>query len=240
MGNDFAKPSAKSIIKPHLFDEYIDAKLSDVKEAYEYIGGSREGISRKKFEDTFSVLFKDCDPHFTMFEKSAILSQLPASQRDEDDQPEGTVNPAVVCTILSLLSKDSVEKKFMFLYELHFDNKNDMEVNIKGMTDTLIKGMLAVFKISKIPSKDIQYASVFTSLRTIRNSQRLQNEVDEVENNNEDVLTMSDFFQLCQESHVVSKLLNAILHLCAKQQVVQATEQPTTQLESKLVSTEVR
>eukprot|EP00603_Paraphysomonas_imperforata_P003094 CAMPEP_0114427874 /NCGR_PEP_ID=MMETSP0103-20121206/8607_1 /TAXON_ID=37642 ORGANISM="Paraphysomonas imperforata, Strain PA2" /NCGR_SAMPLE_ID=MMETSP0103 /ASSEMBLY_ACC=CAM_ASM_000201 /LENGTH=783 /DNA_ID=CAMNT_0001597017 /DNA_START=280 /DNA_END=2631 /DNA_ORIENTATION=+ len=174
-----------------------------------------------------------------MFEKSAILSQLPASQRDEDDQPEGTVNPAVVCTILSLLSKDSVEKKFMFLYELHFDNKNDMEVNIKGMTDTLIKGMLAVFKISKIPSKDIQYASVFTSLRTIRNSQRLQNEVDEVENNNEDVLTMSDFFQLCQESHVVSKLLNAILHLCAKQQVVQATEQPTTQLESKLVSTEV-
>jgi hypothetical protein len=87
------------------------------------------------------------------------------------------------------------------------------------MTDTLMKGILAVFRTPKIPSKEIQYASVLSSLKTVRNSQRLQNEVDEVQNRNESELTLSDFFQLCQESHVISKTLNAILQLCSKQQV---------------------
>ena len=52
----------------------------------------------------------------------------------------------------------------------------------------------------------------------MRNSQRLQIERDEAERD-ENILTLSDFFQLCQESQMISKLLNAILQLCTRHQV---------------------
>lgn len=90
--------------------------------------------------------------------------------------------------------------------------------NIKRMTDHIMYGILALFKVQKLPPKNIQYAGVITSLHTMRNSQRLQNEVDEAKNN-ENKFTLSDFFQLCQESQMISKLLNQILQLCSRHQV---------------------
>lgn len=247
MGNDFAKPSAKNILNVALFEEYTNSKLSDVKEASSYLGGNTACLSPKQFEDAFSVLFKDCDQHFAVFEKEAVLSQLPASLREDDHQRGGTVNPFMVCTIVALLSKDNVDKKFTYLYELHFNNTNPMEVrghnydicftylkyitiyicvvlnqdNIRFITNNIFQGIMALFKMAKVPSREMQVASVLASLKTVRHSQRLQSERDtEHTNTNENKLTVDDFFQLCQESQAISKILNAILQLCSRQQVM--------------------
>lgn len=131
MGNDFVKPSRKNILQPSLFAEYREAKLSDLKECSAYLAGLNHTgfLNQNEFEDTFGVLFKDPDPHFALFEKSAIETQIPLPMREDDKQPFGTVDPLVVCTIISLLAKDSVDKKFVYLYDLHFKNEtHDLEV----------------------------------------------------------------------------------------------------------------
>jgi hypothetical protein len=92
------------------------------------------------------------------------------------------------------------------------------------MIDNIISGVIALFKVNKVPSKYVQYGSVLDSLKTMRISQRLENERSEVtvvdKDPDDDIeFSLSDFFQLCQESQVISKLLNAILQLCSKQQV---------------------
>lgn len=147
MGNDFAKPTAKNVLKPLLFQEYVHASLVDVKEASAYLGGRRAGLTPKEFDDVFSVLFKDCDQHFVMFEKNSILSQLPASQQDEDGQENGTVNPLVVCTIVALLSKGSVDSKFIYLHDLFFGNHSDMEVSLTMEKSILLQVLKSIIKL---------------------------------------------------------------------------------------------
>ena len=124
------KPSTKNILNPGLFAEITDAKLTDVKECSEFLGPDTDFLNSIAFEDAFGVLFKDPDPHFAAFERNAVQSQIPAPLREQDTQPDGTVDPFVVCTIISLLSKDTVENKFTYLYELHFNNEKELEVRI--------------------------------------------------------------------------------------------------------------
>lgn len=137
MGNEFAKPSSKNILNHLLFAEITDAKLSDLIECSDFLGRNKDNLNQAQFEDTFGVLFKDPDPHFAVFEKNAVESQIATSLREEDSQPDGTVNPFVVCTIIALLSKDSVDKKFSYLYDLHFDNEKDLEVGDVYVVATL-------------------------------------------------------------------------------------------------------
>jgi len=130
MGSDFAKPNAKNILNPILFLEYTDTKLADLKECSTYLSVlNKPYLNQSDFEDTFGLLFMELDPHFAAFEISAIETQIPASMREDIRQPLGTVDPLVVCTLIALLSKDSVEKKFVYLYELNFsDNNKKLEV----------------------------------------------------------------------------------------------------------------
>ena len=89
---------------------------------------------------------------------------------------------------------------------------------MKHLTDNVISGTLALFKVNKAPPKYLQYTAVISSLKAMRNSQRLQNEIDDVVSD-EGVVSLHDFFQLCQESQAISKLLNAILQMSSNQQV---------------------
>ena len=129
MGNEFVKPSKKNILRPDLFVEYIDAKLSDVRESSDYLALKNvKFLNKREFDEAFSVLFKDPDDHFHIFERSAVESQISLAHREDSVQPYGTVNSFVVCTIISLLSKDSVDKKMAYLYDLHFNNDLEIEV----------------------------------------------------------------------------------------------------------------
>jgi hypothetical protein len=130
MGNDFVKPSSKSILNPVLFEEYTYANLNDVKESSDFLGKNTDFLDKVQFENAFSALFKDPDPHFAIFEKTAIGAQLQGSSSQLDDgQVDSTVNPFVVCTLIALLSKDSVDKKFTYIHDLHFNNDNQAEVS---------------------------------------------------------------------------------------------------------------
>jgi hypothetical protein len=113
MGNDVKKPTASLIKDPHYFQELIEVKLRDVKDASFYWKQQtplKARVNKDEFDELFSCVFRDPDVAYDLFGKRNVIV-------------------LDVISIITLLCNDTVESKLKFIFELfHEEFKVDCKV----------------------------------------------------------------------------------------------------------------